>query len=215
MFQLLPFAVELPDGTLHQRFPKWTPLLAVFLVEILVVGVTLGIDFLKQKNWIYSPDRQFARQAFSAIVDGDLRALKRHPLLQIGVDSVPIDSHTGKEIRKDLNKFKALQEYGNNFMLLTAVDQGYLEIVKFLLEDIGCDVNQASKSGETALHRACYRNRRDIVEYLVREHKPNLEAKKHTFSNFSLLLTPLYEAVVKERVEVVDFLLQEGANIDF
>ena len=65
--------------------------------------------------------------------------------------------------------------YKNNFMLLAAVDQGYEHIVKFLVEDLKVDVNFQSSSGESALHRACYRNRYTIAKYLVEEAGANME----------------------------------------
>mmetsp|Transcript_15705 Transcript_15705/g.26480 ORF Transcript_15705/g.26480 Transcript_15705/m.26480 type:complete len:100 (-) Transcript_15705:368-667(-) len=98
-------------------------------------------------------------------------------------------------------------------MLLIAVDQGYLDIVKFLLEEIRVDVNEQTTSGESALHRACYRNRQDILRYLLDNHSPNMELRKVSTDNY-LILTPLYEACLRERVEAIDLLLSHGANID-
>ena len=50
-------------------------------------------------------------------------------------------------------------------MLLFAVhhDHGNLEIIKFLVEEVGVDVNEQNDSGEAAIHRACFKNREDIV----------------------------------------------------
>ena len=60
-------------------------------------------------------------------------------------------------------------------MLVTAVDAGYLEIVRFLVEEVGVQANHITRGGETALHRACYRNRSEIVMYLVEEVKVDIE----------------------------------------
>jgi ankyrin repeat protein len=44
-------------------------------------------------------------------------------------------------MKPDLRKFSQLQQYGGNFLLLAAVDAGYFDIVKFLLEIVKVDVN--------------------------------------------------------------------------
>jgi len=59
--------------------------------------------------------------------------LKKNPLL-----------NRDTKIPKALEKFKSLKEYSNNTMLLFAVhhDHGNLEMIKFLVEEIGVDVNE-------------------------------------------------------------------------
>lgn len=98
-------------------------------------------------------------------------------------------------------------------MLLMATDLGYIEIVKWLCDEVKVDVNQqASGSGLSALHNGCYRNRTEIVKYLVEEKKANLELRE---TAKTLVMTPLYRAIVNDRLECVHLLLQNGASIYF
>ena len=43
-----------------------------------------------------------------------------------------------------------------------------MDIVKFLIEEVKVDVNQMTSSGETALHRAAYRNRFEYLQLLIK-----------------------------------------------
>ena len=54
-------------------------------------------------------------------------------------------------------------------MLLAATDAGHTEIVKFLLDEVKVPVDHVNLSGETALHRAAYRGRADILTYLIQK----------------------------------------------
>jgi ankyrin repeat protein len=60
-----------------------------------------------------------------------------------------------------------LTQYPDSSMLLVAVDSGYLNICKFLVEEVEVDINRITRGGETAMHRACYRNRPEIIRYLI------------------------------------------------
>ena len=52
-------------------------------------------------------------------------------------------------------------------MLLQAVEIGDIDIIKFLVEEVEVDINQITPGGESALHRACYRKRIEILKYLI------------------------------------------------
>lgn len=72
-------------------------------------------------------------------------------------------------------------------MLIFAATQGHYDIVKYLV-DHGADVNEIAQNGESPLIRACYFNRPQIAEYLIKHHA-NLEHR-------SLLdVTPLLAAI--------------------
>ena len=101
-------------------------------------------------------DRKMAKMAFDSIMEGNLDQLKSHPLWDI------------KSEKYNKKNFSKLQQYGNNFMLLSAVDYGYMDIVKFLVEEVKVNVNQMTNGGETALHRAAYRKRFEFLMYLIK-----------------------------------------------
>ena len=94
-----------------------------------------------------------------------------------------------------------------------ATHYGYLAIVKWLVDEVKDDVNvHSTQNGESPLHNACQLNRIDIVRYLVEERGAKLdqrEKQKHW------IMTPMFRACVKDRSEVIEILLQNGARIDF
>lgn len=71
-----------------------------------------------------------------------------------------------------------------------------------------------SKSGDTAIHRACQKNRPDILNYLI-EKGANIESTRviQTKSYDLGAQTPLFVAVLKQRVDCVKILLNNGADI--
>ena len=147
------------------------------------------------------------KQAFKAITDCKIEDLKKNPLLK-----------RDTKIPKALDKFKSLKEYSNNTMLLFAVhhDHGNLEMIKFLVEEIGVDVNEQNDGGEAAIHRACFKNREDIVQYLIYK-GANIELNKinKKMSQSTSKPTPLYESCLRGKVSCVDTLLKNGAEIHF
>ena len=143
----------------------------------------------------------YKKMAYDAIMEGDLQKLRKHPLW---------DKESPECDRK---KFSKLQQYQNNFLLLAATEfSKNMEIVKFLVEEVGVDVNQQTNAGESALHRACTRNKVDIVRYLVEVRGANIEAKER---GEKLMLTPMFRACHRNRYECADILLQNGAKIHF
>lgn len=83
-------------------------------------------------------------------------------------------------------------------MLLVAVELGHNDIVSFLLEEVKVDVNMQNKNGETALHRACLRNRVEIVMDLL-AHNADMELKTLKAVMPTHILTPMSHAVIKDR----------------
>ena len=66
------------------------------------------------------------------------------------------------------------------------------------------DVNQQTNAGESALHRACTRNKVEIVKYLIEEKGANPELKER---GHKLFLTPMFRACLKDNFECVNVLL--------
>ena len=91
-----------------------------------------------------------SRTAYKCISEGDLEGLKKHTLWVSG----------------DKATFKKLP-YPNQTMLISAAYHSQLDVAKFLVEEAKVDINEKLKSGETALFRACYFNRVEIVQYLL------------------------------------------------
>ena len=101
-------------------------------------------------------------------------------------------------------------------MLIYATDNGNLEIIKYLVEEVGVDINEQNDSGEAAIHRCCYRKREEVLEYLINKgaiieinKKPKL-AKK-----WDQMMSPLNEACFRGSHGCVEVLLKHGAKIHF
>ena len=100
-------------------------------------------------------------------------------------------------------------------MLLVATELGNIDIVKWIADEVKLDVNEQTKgNGLTALHVACYRNRLDIVKYLVEDKKVNLNLRE-VVKPRTFVMPPLYRACVNGSIECVQILLQNGADIPF
>ena len=80
----------------------------------------------------YLETRKMAKPAFDATTKGDLVALKKHPLWD------------KQSRRRNPIVFSRLQEYESNFMLLAATDKGYLDIARFLVEEVKVPVDQVN-----------------------------------------------------------------------
>ena len=119
-------------------------------------------------------------------------------------------------------------DYGANFDVITlhhAAARNHLDVVEFLLTTVGvrdsclqctCKPEQFSKFRvedvhlhfcETALHAAVSRGYMDIVKSLLPFGNESLECKHHSGK------TVLMDAVVRNDIEMVDLLLENGANV--
>ena len=90
--------------------------------------------------------------------------------------------------------------------LYRAAQNGYLEIVKLLL-DKGADPNAITKDNCTALQTAAERGYREIVELLL-DKGANLDDRMGNGK------TALHLAAENGRREIVELLLDRGANIN-
>lgn len=78
--------------------------------------------------------------------------------------------------------------------------------VRYMVEQLGVNVNKANRRGETPLYRATVSDSLEVVEYLLTHHAdPNIEAGRN--------LTPLWIATLLGLVEVTKRLLDNGANV--
>ena len=92
--------------------------------------------------------------------------------------------------------------------LIVATDKERLNIVKYLIDSKGCDINVREKATEsTPLHKACYNGSLSIVEYLISKPQCNIEARDSKGNQ------PLYYAVCQGHKEII-LLLGEKISMD-
>ncbi|XP_033230457.1 ankyrin repeat domain-containing protein 49-like [Belonocnema kinseyi] len=91
--------------------------------------------------------------------------------------------------------------------ILQAAENGILEKVKNLLDKNPSLIEATDNDGYTPLHRACYGNHLDIVEYLLSK---NAAIDAQTQDGWQ----PLHSACCWNNVECAALLLQHGADIN-
>jgi ankyrin repeat protein len=123
-----------------------------------------------------------------------------------------------------LEVLRLFYDYGAKFNVITlhhAAARNHLDVVEFLLTTVGvrdsciqctCKPEQFSKYVhlhfcETALHAAVSRGYMDIVKILLLFGNESLECKHHSGK------TVLMDAVERNDIEMVDLLLENGANV--
>ena len=85
-----------------------------------------------------------------------------------------------------------------------AVSEGRLNVVKYLIKDLGFNVNTKNKKGETLLHWAAYYGQTKIVKYLT-EKGADVNAKDR------LNRTPLFYATIGGYLDICKILVNHGA----
>ena len=87
---------------------------------------------------------------------------------------------------------------------------GNVELVRYLVEEAGCDINAKDNNDSTSLHWACERNQLEIVKFLTSKSKCNRESP-NKFGNLPLHLACCFSGNVK----LVRFLVEEaGCDIN-
>ncbi|XP_071142400.1 serine/threonine-protein phosphatase 6 regulatory ankyrin repeat subunit B-like isoform X2 [Mytilus edulis] len=106
-----------------------------------------------------------------------------------------------------------LQRKANiNKALYDASREGYLDIVKFLLQK-GADVNSFGRHGQTALYAACIGGYFAIVKFLIKQGAAvNLAIKRDVYSSYEK--TSLNVACRCGNHKIVQFLIDRGASLD-
>ncbi len=119
-----------------------------------------------------------------------------------------IKSNDLEKLESLSGKFDADQkdEAGTPFVALAA-ERGFLEIVKMLVE-AGADVDAMNAVGHTALNRAVFFGKADVVDYLL-EKKADVNVTDEKF-----VLTPLMAAARKNRAALGEKLIKHGADIN-
>lgn len=89
--------------------------------------------------------------------------------------------------------------------LQTATEHGHLKVVKYLVEEIGCDPNVRDKQGNTALMIAMETKRLDIVKYLISIGCDDFKNVKNQRQQ-----TPFWRACSSGNLELVKYLNSIG-----
>ncbi|XP_021315477.1 tankyrase-2 isoform X1 [Sorghum bicolor] len=138
-----------------------------------------------------SPEDALLRAAF----DGDLRLVKKMTRVLDG----------GEE--RGAEKVRAVRSSNGLGALHLAAARGKLPVCRYLVDDLGLDVNSINEAGLTPLTCAIDAGSVDVVQYLL-----NNGADTETL--ISTGLTPLVYAVGKGNCEIVQALLCKGAYVD-
>lgn len=102
--------------------------------------------------------------------------------------------------------------------MYNAIKSGSLELVKILVENGQRNPTIKHESSDY-LNWAVFFEKMDIIKYLVEEKE--LRIDKVSMNTWVLMMekpeegTPLYNAVLKENVEIVKYLIAQGADIDY
>jgi len=123
-------------------------------------------------------------QLFDLVKAGDFPGLKR--CLQ-EIDSTGNNNDDGENPSETFNPSTLVDDNGAS-LLLWAAGGGYLDLVQYLIETVGCDPHFAQASqqtrrggrafqGRTALHWAARKGHLIVVKYLVEEWNVDLEAE--------------------------------------
>ena len=117
-------------------------------------------------------------------------------------------------LRGDLNKFKEIVQqtrvdwqtcefFGGYSVLHLAAVEGNLDILRFLIENEGCNPSPKTSLGRTPLHLAAQHGRLEVVRYLVCECLVDPSEQDNN------RLTALHHACTGGNLEIVTFLMNE------
>ena len=92
--------------------------------------------------------------------------------------------------------------------LFQAAQQGFVEVVRFLVEEGKADVDKARTSdGSTPLFMAAFKEHTEVVRFLVEEGKADVDKAQASSG-----VTPLFVAAQFGHLEVIKLLLDKGAD---
>lgn len=113
-----------------------------------------------------------------------------------------------ERIKSQIGKFDVNQKDEAGTPLLTlAAERDFVEIVKLLIEN-GADINAMNAVGHTALNRAVFFGKDAAIDFLLAK-KADVNKTDKKF-----VLTPLMSAARKNRSEIGEKLIKNGANIN-
>lgn len=190
---------------------RWSPAYAVLALPL--AGM-FGF-FWVVSHRVSKPDISI----FTAVDQGDLKAVKDHLVTGTPIDSVSTTGHTALytaifDKRPEMVKFLldngasvSAEERTELTPLYVAAGQGDFDLVNDLL-DRGAKADEVYKHGATALHAAADAGNPQVVKILL-EHGANPNAR-----NVSTGGTPLSNAAINGNMDSVNLLLKYGADIN-
>ena len=102
-----------------------------------------------------------------------------------------------------------LLEKKNEYDFFEAAASGRLDFVKKHLENQPEILNQFAVDGFTALGLSCFFNQKEIASFLLQK-----GADPNIASNNDFKVAPLHSAAAISQIEIVNILLQNGANVN-
>ncbi|HEV2916284.1 MAG TPA: ankyrin repeat domain-containing protein [Candidatus Babeliales bacterium] len=155
----------------------------------LVLSFSLASIVYGQDTWTITSEMQHTIE--TAVKTEDITLLKK-----VGSQ---IDSRA-----KRTGTWKAIfAEYGNN-----------LQVLKFLHEKVGVDINQQGLEGQTALHTACEAGAAESIEYLINKGAHVNRVHKRRLYGTLLEMTPLDYAIRNGTCAAcIDILLKHEAKV--
>ncbi|MCL7028764.1 hypothetical protein MKW94_022497, partial [Papaver nudicaule] len=134
------------------------------------------------------------REAISAAIDGDLNRLKE----------LVVEYDDGRGLADTVMSFN--NENGRGAIHYAAA-KGKLNVLDYLIEDLGIDVNLKDERGDSPLLHATFQGNMNTVQYLLgKGADPNTSDCKG--------YTPLHSASAKGYTEILTLLLSRGADVN-
>ena len=123
-----------------------------------------------------------------------------------------------KDVTKDFNV--NLVDFGGNTALHLASANGFIEVVKYLVDELHCDINAKNKSLSTPLSWAAFNGQKKVVEFLLEKgadfdvknsngKKPSELAYDNGYYDVSDIL------LTKENEKYKDIIKEEKNDINF
>ena len=92
----------------------------------------------------------------------------------------------------------------------SACGNGYIEIIKLLLNDQRVDINKASNDGWTPFYSACSNGHIEIIKLLLNDNRVDInKTENDNFTITKKCWTPFHRACEKGNLEVVKLFLNE------